>query len=262
MTGVAELPPKSGVWGSNLHITHSNHANSLPNAESNTRNNATVQASKTVLAVDILESLSDGKVRRSVWIRSLALHLHTDNLDRLVPCGKTTTKGRCQNLLECAELGSLLLVGHLADTVLGQTRQTETRTPVGHLADGDCVDTLVDTLDTLLAVDVHESNECGWWLDAGSSHLRLCDLDGLHASAEAHSGVRLCDTTSNTSRDTSCEVTSTKGASIVLGLRCDEEENGTLGGSFDPSPWDKTLVNCIASRSQLRSIVRSHGAMS
>lgn len=72
----------------------------------------------------------------------------------------------------------------------------------------------------------------------------LGDLDRLHAGAEAHSRVGLRQTTGHTTRNARREVTSAKGLGVVLGLRGDEEEDGALGGGFDPCPWDQTLVDC------------------
>ena len=71
----------------------------------------------------------------------------------------------------------------------------------------------------------------------------LGDLDGLHAGAETHGGVGLGYTTSDTTDDATTELAGTGAASIVFGFGGDEEEDGALGGSFNPSPRDKTLVN-------------------
>ena len=72
----------------------------------------------------------------------------------------------------------------------------------------------------------------------------LCDLDCLHAGTETHGSVGLRKTTSHATGDTSEEVRRAERLGVVLGLGRDEEENGTLGGGFDPGPWDKTLVDC------------------
>jgi hypothetical protein len=72
----------------------------------------------------------------------------------------------------------------------------------------------------------------------------LCDLDRLHAGTETHGSVGLRKTTGHTTRDTSEEVRRTERLGVVLGLGCDEEEDGTLGGGLDPGPRDKTLVDC------------------
>lgn len=71
----------------------------------------------------------------------------------------------------------------------------------------------------------------------------LGDLDRLHAGAEAHGGVGLGDTSGDTTGDTSEELAGAGVASVVLGLGCDEEEDGALGGGFNPSPGNETLVD-------------------
>ena len=70
----------------------------------------------------------------------------------------------------------------------------------------------------------------------------LCDLDGFHASTEAHGGVRLGDTAGHSTRDTADEVIGAEGFGVVFGFGGYEEEDGTFCGSFDPSPGDETLV--------------------
>ena len=72
----------------------------------------------------------------------------------------------------------------------------------------------------------------------------LCDLDRLHACAETHSSVCLCKTSDHTTSNTSNESGSTEVACVKLGLGCDEEEDGTLGGCFDPGPGNETLIDC------------------
>jgi hypothetical protein len=57
----------------------------------------------------------------------------------------------------------------------------------------------------------------------------LGDFDRLHAGAETHGGVGLGDTTSDATEDTTAEFGRASSASIVLGLRCDEEKDGALG---------------------------------
>jgi hypothetical protein len=72
----------------------------------------------------------------------------------------------------------------------------------------------------------------------------LGDLNRLHASAETHGSVGLSETTSHTAGNTRNEVVGAGVAGVELGLGCDEEEDGALGGCFDPSPGDETLVDC------------------
>lgn len=225
-----------------LHIAKSNHANSLPNAETNAGSDTTVKTLDAVLAVDVAESVADSHLLGTVGVLLLALHLDTDDLNGLVPCTQTTTDGRSEDLLPGVELLLVALAGDVADTTLSQTAETEARAPVGHLTNSDSVDTLVDTLDTLLAVDIHESSKGGLRSNTRSDLLVLGNLNSLHASAEAHGGVSLSNTTSNTSDDTTSELVGTSGASVVLGLGGHEEQDSALGGSLNPGPRDQALV--------------------
>jgi hypothetical protein len=228
----------------NLHITNGHHADGLPNTETNTRSNTTVEARETVLRVDVTEGVADSHLLGTVGVLLLALHLNTDDLDGLVPGTETTTKTTGHDLLPGTELLTVLLAGKRADPTLGETTETESATPVGHLADGDGVDTLVDTSDTLLAVDIHEGLEGRGGLDTGGSHLVLGNLDRLHAGAETHGGVGLSDTTDDTTSDTTEEFVGAGAAGVELGLGGDEEQDGTLGGSFNPGPGNEALVDC------------------
>jgi hypothetical protein len=72
----------------------------------------------------------------------------------------------------------------------------------------------------------------------------LCDLDRLHARAETHGGVGLCQTADHTTRDTGDEVVRAERLRVELGFGCDEEEDGALRGGFDPGPGDESLVDC------------------
>lgn len=225
------------------HITECNHADGLPDTQADTGSNAAVKTTDTILLVDVLESGANRHLLGSVGILLLALHLNTDNLNWLIPCAETTTKRACEDLLQTRQLLVLLLAGSSADPALGKTAETEARTPVGHLSDSDSVDTLVDTSDTLLAVDVHEGREGGLGLDTGGSQLVLGDLDRLHAGAETHGSISLSDTTGNTTDDTTTKLRGTHRAGVILGFGGDEEEDGALGGRFNPGPGDETLID-------------------
>jgi hypothetical protein len=72
----------------------------------------------------------------------------------------------------------------------------------------------------------------------------LGDLDRLHAGAETHGGIGLCNTTGDTTKDTTAELGGAGLAGVVLGLGSDEEKDGTLAGCFNPGPGDETLVDC------------------
>lgn len=226
------------------HVTHGHHAYGLPDTETDTRGQTTVQTADAVGVVDVLEGVADSHLLGPVGVVLLGLHFDTDDLNGLVPCGQTTTQRTGQDLLPRGQLLSFRLAVGLADTLLGQTRQTEARAPVGHLANGDGVDTTVDTADTLTAVDVHEGGPGALGSLAGGGSLVLGDLDRLHASAEAHGGIGLRDTTGDTTGNTTDKLGTASGAGVVLGLGGDEQEDGTLGGSLNPGPGDQTLVDC------------------
>lgn len=225
------------------HVTDGNHANGLPDTKTNARSDTTVKTADTVLAVNVAESVSDSHLLGAVRILLLALHLDADDLDGLVPGAQTTTKTGSNDLLVSSELLLAALATDIANPAFSKTGETETGTPVGHLSDGDSVDTLVNTADTFLAVDVHEGGKGRLGRNTASSHLVLGDFDSLHAGAEAHGSVSLSNTTGNTTDDTATKLAEAAGASVVLGLGGDEEENGALGGGFNPSPGDEALVD-------------------
>ena len=225
------------------HVTESHHAHGLPNAETNARCNTTVEALDTVLRVDVAEGVSDSHLLGTVGILSLALHFDANDLNRLVPSAEATTNGGSSNLLDCAELLVLGLASHLLDTVLSETAETESASPVGHLANSDGVNTLVDTADTFATVDFHEGLESRLRLDTGSGELVFGDFHRLHAGAETHGSIGLRNTTGHTTDDATTKFRRAEATGVVLGLRSDEEKNGALGGGFDPSPGDQTLVD-------------------
>lgn len=252
------------------NITQSNHANRLPNAETNPGGNAAVQSFQTVVLINVLGRLCNGQVLGAVGIYRLGLHLNTDDLDGLIPSAETTTQSRCNDLLHDTELLTILLAGDLADTRLGDTGQTKARAPVGDLADRDGVHTAVDTANTFLSPDVHERLHGAWGLHPGSRDLVLCDLDGLHASAETHGGIGLREASNHTARDTGDEVGGTEGLGIELGLGRNEEEDGSFGGGFDPGPGNETLVesqhttttpNTADSTTETLATVGGHGRL-
>ena len=189
-----------------LHITHSNHANRLPNAQADTRHHATIQTLQAIILINVLRRVPNRHLLRTVRVLSLTLHFHADNLDRLVPRTQSTTQARREDLLPRIELAALLLASDSPDTLLRQAREAEPRAPVRHLPDRDGVDALVDALDALLAVDVHEGGEGAWRLDACGRQLGLGDLDCLHAGAEAHCCVCLCHAAEDAAADARCEV--------------------------------------------------------
>jgi hypothetical protein len=213
----------------NLHITQCNHANGLPYTQADARSDATVEPSHAVLGIHILQCLAHSQVLWPVGVLSLALHLNTNDLNRLIPCRQTTTDTTGDDFLHSSQLLAMLFACRLSDALLCESGETEARTPVCDLANGDCVDTLIDASNTLFPVDVSKGLECGGRLDTLSGHLVLCDLNGLHARAETHCSICLRQTTKHASRDTGNEVVGTKGFGIVLGFGSDEEEDGALG---------------------------------
>lgn len=226
------------------NIAQRNHADRLPNAESDPRGDTPVQSLDTVLLVNVLERATHAHLLRAVWILGLALHLDPDDLDGLVPGTETTAQRRRQDLLRHAQFLPIFLARRLPDPRLRNATEAEARPPVGDLADGDGVDATVDTPDTLAAVDVHERRHRAWWLHARRRNLVLGDFDRLHAGAEAHGCVGLGQTADHAASDASDEAVGAEAASVVLGLGGDEEEDGAFGGGFDPSPGDQPLVDC------------------
>jgi hypothetical protein len=221
----------------------------LPDTKTNSGSDASVETLDTVLRVNIFGGLGDSEILWAVWIDGLRLHLDTDNLNRLVPGGETTTEGRGKDLLPHSEGLAVLLSGQLADLAFGETGQSEAGSPVGHLADGDCVDSLVDSGNTFLSVDFSKDCEGAWWLDTGGGDLVTGDLDGLHAGAESHGCVGLSYTTDNTSGDTGKEGLGAERAGIVFGFGGNEEENGSLSRGFNPgldSSVSLTVPSCAS----------------
>src|SRR2546423_13736120 len=111
--------------GEAIHITQSNHTNRLPNAQPNARSNATIQPPDAVLSVNVLQSLAHSQILWAVRIFGLALHLDSNDLNRLIPRAQATTKTTCEDLLHTAKLRSILLACQLADASLGQPGKTE-----------------------------------------------------------------------------------------------------------------------------------------
>lgn len=236
-------------------IAQSNHADRLPNTQTNARSDTSVKTLDTILLVDVLEGPAHVHVLGAVGILRLTLHLDSDNLDGLVPSRETTTNSRGSDLLNHTHLLTVLLASELADTVLSDTRETEARTPVGDLTDSDSINTTVDAANALASVYIHEGRHGAWWLHPRRRHLVLCDFHRLHACAEAHGRVGLSETTDHATADAGDETVGASCASIVLGLRCDKEEDGTLGRGFDPCPGDETLVDCGGSVSVADSLL-------
>jgi len=213
----------------NSHVTHGNHADRLPYTEANARCDTAIEALETIGLVNVLERVAHRHLLGAVGVVLLALHLDADHLNGLVPGRETTTEGRSRDLLSHAQLLAVLLGRHLANALLGQTAETEARAPVGHLADGNSIDTLVDATDALAPVNVHEGGPGAGGRGTRCRQLVLGDLDSLHAGTEAHGRVRLHHTARHAADDTAAELASPRNASVVLGLGRHEEEHGALG---------------------------------
>lgn len=244
---VSQYGPYQFQTGSGTH-----HADCLPDAKHDPRRDTTVQTLQTILLVDVLERSANTHVLGSVGILLLALHLDADDLDRLIPGTQTTTKSTRDNLLGRRELLARVLASQAPDLVLGQTRQTKARAPIGDLTNSDGIYSLVDARDTLSAVNVHEGRHCTRRLDPRCGSLVLGDLDRLHTGAETHGCVRLSETADHASGDAGSEGASSKGAGIILRLGGYEEKDGAFGRGFNPGPWNQTLVDCMGQKMQTR----------
>lgn len=126
------------------------------------------------------------------------------------------------------------------------------RAPVGALSDSDSVDTLVDTSETLLAVDLSKESPRRGRLDAGSRDLVTRDLGRLHTRRETcgassavaprggprithtHRGVCLGDSAGHTTQQSGNSRVDAHAKRLLLDLGRGEDEDGTLGGCFDP----------------------------
>ena len=211
--------PRKIGWEENVHVTEANHADRLPDTETDSGRDTAVETLEAVVGVDVLGRLDDRQVLGPVGVLLLALHLDADNLDGLVPGRQTSSEGRRQDLLDHREPVVLTLARKVAHTLLRESGESESAAPVGHLADGDGVDTLVDSRDTLLAVDVGKHHKGRRRLDSGGRLPRAGDLDRLHAGAKTHGGVGLRDSSSDTSSDTGGEVSSAESAGMVPSFR-------------------------------------------
>jgi hypothetical protein len=111
-------------------------------------------------------------------------HLDPDDLDRLVPRSEGTSDRTGEDLVHRTKLLSLLDPLDVSQRRLGQSSESESRSPVGGLSNRHSVDTLVDTGETFPSVDVHEDLEGRLGGGANSSLLVSRDLDSLHTCAE------------------------------------------------------------------------------
>lgn len=188
------------------HITQRHHTNRLPDPESDSRCDAAIQALQSVAPVDVPRRVPHRHLLRPVRIVLLALHLHPDDLDGLIPRAQPASQAAGQHLLPSTQLLPFILPRHFSYPLLRQPRQPESATPVRRLPDCHGVDALVDPADALFAVDVHEGGEGAGGLDALGCDLVFCDFHGFHAGAESHGRVGLGNTASHTAGDAADEV--------------------------------------------------------
>lgn len=107
-------------------------------------------------------------------------------------------------------------------------------TPVRALTHGNGVHTLVNTTDTLPAVDISKDGPSRLGLFTGLHLLDTGDLGRLHTSTEAHGGVGLDNTTSHTTGETSRTGAETKGLGHFLHFGRGKEQDGSLRGRLNP----------------------------
>ena len=226
----------------NIHVTESNHADGLPYSETDSRRHAAIKAHDTILGVDVLECLADGKVLGTVWIFRLALHLDPNDFDGLIPRTETTSQAASQNLLERSQFLSILFAGHFSNRRLRKSRQSKPRTPIGRLADGYRVDALVDAANSFPAIDVHKGLKSAGRFDTRGGQLVLSNLDRFHASAESHGGVSLRNTTDHPSADSAHKIRRAHVLCIVFRLRGHKEQDRPFCRSFNPGPGNQALI--------------------
>ena len=225
-----------------LHIAQRHHAYRLPHAQPDSRRDASVQPLDTVLPIDITQRLPNRQVLRPIRIDRLALHLHANHLNRLIPSAQPPSQARTRNLLQRTQPLALLFPRHPPDPRLRRATQPEARAPIRRLPNRDRVHAPVDAADALFAVNVHESRPRRGRLDARGGDLVLRDLDRLHAGAEAHGRVGLRHAAGHAAADAADEVAGAEGFGVVFRFRGDEEEDGAFGRGFDPGPGDEALV--------------------
>ncbi|KAH3668269.1 hypothetical protein OGAPHI_002023 [Ogataea philodendri] len=223
-------------------VTKSNHTNGLPNSKHNSWSHTSIKSLYTVVRVDVFCSTQNAQILWTFRITCLGLHLHTDHLNWLVPGRKTTTQSRRQNSLASSQLLVLRLSGERLDGVLSESGQPESRSPVGHLSNCNSIDTLVDTLDTFLGVDVLENFQAALDWGSSSSSLVSGDLDSLHTGTESHCEVSLEQSTSDSSTNTRNEWRCAHSLQTVLSFGRHKQQNSTFGTGFNPGPRNQSLV--------------------
>ena len=119
MTAAVEDVPGLDVVGER------HHADCLPDAQADARRDTAVETLDAVLLVNVCQGVHNRWLRRCVGLLGQGLHLrtreyeglgdgkqsylHTNNLNRLVPCRERTTDSGRRNLVQGAEL---LIITH------------------------------------------------------------------------------------------------------------------------------------------------------
>lgn len=226
------------------HIPQCDHTHRLPHAQPNAWRHAPVQALHPVALVDIPRRSADRHLLRPIRIVRLALHLHANHLNRLVPRAQPTTNRACCDLLDHAQLVALRLPCDVPDPRLSDPAEPKPAPPIRHLPDRDRVDALVNAPNTFRAINAHERLDRAGHTCARGRGLVSRDLDRLHARAEAHCGVGLREAAAHAADDAADEGGGAGGAGVEFDFGRDEEEDGAFCGGFDPGPGDQSLVNC------------------
>lgn len=183
------------------HVAQADHAHCLPNTQSYSRRDASVQALEPTGLIDILHGGPGGQVLWSVGIHCFRLHFDSHHLNGLVPRRESSANGRCQDLFVRIERFSVSFICNLSYRVLCESRQPEPRPPVGALANGYGIHPLVDPPDAFLAENVGKHLKCSWRFQASCCFLGPGDFDGLHARAESHRQVSLGQSAHDSSAD-------------------------------------------------------------
>lgn len=103
------------------NITQSNHTHSLPDSQTNSRRNTTVQTLDSTLLVNVSESISHSHFLWAIRVVGFGLHFYAHDFDGLVPGGETSSKGRGEDAFGSGEfLGGIGFAGEAADAVLAE----------------------------------------------------------------------------------------------------------------------------------------------
>lgn len=248
-------------------IPQSNHTHRLPNPQSNPRRNTPVQSFDTILLVNVRESVADGHLRRTVRVDGFGLHFHAHDFDGLVPGRETSSESGGEDSFWGGEFLSFGFTVEGADAVFTRrqsdvsrelssgvpkrkrmlysrnTTQPKPRPPISNLPHSNRINSLINPSNSLGAIDPHERRKRARRFDSRFHSLVLRDLHRLHARAESHGRVGLCETARHATADARDKVAGAEGFGVEFSFRGDEEEDGAFGRGFDPGPGDESLVD-------------------